>query len=289
MQYRKSVVALAVAVLALALIVGCQQGETPFPTEMPELESLDLQPGSEGMEYVVLKEGDGDSPQRGQTAVVHYRGWLKSGEEFDSSIQRDQPFEFPVGMRRVIKGWDLAVAEMKIGERRLVVIPSELGYGSRGAGGVIPPNATLVFAIELLEIKGEPQAEGEEGGGIASDMPDLSKLEWMAGPEGLSYSVLQEGEGRAIEQGETAVVHYTGWLENGKKFDSSRDRGQTFEFPLGGGRVIKGWDLGVGMMKLGDRYLLKLPHELAYGERGYPGAIPPRATLIFDVELIDAK
>ena len=106
-----------------------------------------------GLQYEDLVVGTGASPQAGQTAVVHYTGWLTNGTKFDSSVDRGQPFEFPVGRGQVIRGWDEGVATMKVGGKRKLTIPSDLGYGARGAGGVIPPNATLVFEVELLGIK----------------------------------------------------------------------------------------------------------------------------------------
>jgi peptidylprolyl isomerase len=107
---------------------------------------------SSGLQYVELEEGEGASPEKGQTVVVHYTGKLEDGTVFDSSRDRNRPFSFKLGAGQVIKGWDEGIASMKVGGRRRLIIPPELGYGSRGAGGVIPPNATLTFDVELLRI-----------------------------------------------------------------------------------------------------------------------------------------
>jgi peptidylprolyl isomerase len=111
---------------------------------------------SSGLQIIEVKEGAGASP-KGKTAVVHYTGWLydngAKGKKFDSSVDRNEPFEFPVGAGRVIKGWDEGVATMKVGGKRTLIVPPALGYGARGAGGVIPPNATLMFDVELLGVK----------------------------------------------------------------------------------------------------------------------------------------
>jgi peptidylprolyl isomerase len=111
----------------------------------------------DGLEIIDLKVGTGASPKTGQTVVVHYTGWLyvngKKGNKFDSSVDRGQPFEFPIGKQQVIAGWDEGVATMKIGGKRTLIIPPALGYGAHGAGGVIPPNATLIFDVELLGVK----------------------------------------------------------------------------------------------------------------------------------------
>ena len=108
-----------------------------------------------------LSPGSGAEIKSGQTALVHYTGWLydaaapeNKGKKFDSSVDRGEPFEFPIGQGRVIPGWDEGVATMKVGGKRTLIIPPALGYGARGAGGVIPPNATLIFDVELLDVKG---------------------------------------------------------------------------------------------------------------------------------------
>ena len=111
-----------------------------------------------GLQITDSKVGTGATPKTGQTCVMHYTGWLyqngAKGQKFDSSVDRGQPFEFPIGVKRVIAGWDEGVATMQVGGKRTLIIPPELGYGARGAGGVIPPNATLIFEVELLDVKG---------------------------------------------------------------------------------------------------------------------------------------
>jgi FKBP-type peptidyl-prolyl cis-trans isomerase FkpA len=107
-----------------------------------------------GLKYEDLQEGDGDLAEAGHRVSVHYTGWLLDGDKFDSSVDRDQPFEFALGRGMVIRGWDEGVAGMRVGGKRRLTIPPQLGYGSRGAGGVIPPDATLVFDVELLAIAG---------------------------------------------------------------------------------------------------------------------------------------
>ncbi len=118
------------------------------------------QPGSaaevttaSGLKYVDVVVGTGREAAAGNLATVHYSGWLTNGKKFDSSVDRRDPFSFPIGAGQVIRGWDEGVAGMKVGGKRKLTIPPELGYGSRGAGGVIPPNATLVFDVELLEVR----------------------------------------------------------------------------------------------------------------------------------------
>lgn len=113
--------------------------------------------GDEGLKYEIIKEGKGATASPGQRVQVHYTGWLdqggKKGKKFDSSLDRGQPFVFGLGEGQVIRGWEEGVAGMKVGEKRTLFIPSALGYGSRGAGGAIPPNADLIFDVELLDVE----------------------------------------------------------------------------------------------------------------------------------------
>jgi peptidylprolyl isomerase len=204
---------------------------------------------------------------------VHYTGWLHDpaapngrGRKFDSSKDRGDPFEFDLDAGMVIRGWDEGVQGMQVGGTRVLTIPPELGYGARGAGGVIPPNATLVFEVELLPTPERPS---------------------------LQMTDVVQGTGATAEAGQSVTVHYTGWLfdesapqQRGRKFDSSKDRGDPFEFDLGAGMVIQGWDQGVQGMKVGGTRVLVIPAHLGYGARGAGGVIPPNATLVFEVDLL---
>ncbi len=136
-------------------------GETREETTLAEAEEIKQQEIAQmteitpsGLQYEILTQAEGDaaSPQTGRRVNVHYTGWLTDGTKFDSSVDRGQPFSFILGVGQVIKGWDEGVASMKVGEKRKLTIPAELAYGSRGAGSMIPPNATLVFEVELLGI-----------------------------------------------------------------------------------------------------------------------------------------
>ena len=108
---------------------------------------------SSGLLYFILNEGNGDKPKQGSNVSVHYSGYLLDGTKFDSSYDRGQPITFPIGAGRVIKGWDEGIALLSVGSKAKFIIPSHLAYGERGAGGVIPPNATLIFEVELVDVK----------------------------------------------------------------------------------------------------------------------------------------
>ncbi|MDM8518954.1 FKBP-type peptidyl-prolyl cis-trans isomerase [Anaerolineales bacterium HSG6] len=117
------------------------------------MDEADYTTTESGLKYYDFEVGEGDNPTSGQPVAVHYTGWLEDGTRFDSSLLRGDPFVFPVGDGRVIPGWDEGVASMKVGGKRQLVIPSDLAYGEDGAGGVIPPDATLIFEVELIELQ----------------------------------------------------------------------------------------------------------------------------------------
>ncbi len=140
----------AIILLTAILVVGCSSGPRTYPGEPTTMEKKSL---PSGLSYMEIKEGTGEQARAGQQVTVHYTGYLTNGQKFDSSVDRGKPFTFTLGTGQVIKGWDQGVEGMKVGEKRKLIIPPDLGYGSRGAAGVIPPNAELVFDVELLGVK----------------------------------------------------------------------------------------------------------------------------------------
>lgn len=230
-----------------------------------------------GLKYVIWKKGDGEKAEAGDNVSVNYDGRLLDGSQFDSSYKRGKPFSFPLGAGRVIKGWDEGIAYLNVGDSATLIIPSELGYGSMDRPN-IPANSTLVFHVELEDVKKIVKPEPY----------DVAGKDTIFKGSGLKYIKLNETDGKAVTAGATVAVHYTGYLLDGTIFDSSISRGEPISFPIGQGRVIKGWDEGIAYLKVGEKARLIIPSELGYGSRAM-GPIPANATLIFDVELVDVK
>lgn len=230
-----------------------------------------------GLKYVITHEGNGERAKAGDNVQVHYTGKLTNDTVFDSSVKRGQPFGFKLGVGQVIKGWDEGVALLNVGDKAVFTIPSDLAYGANGAGGIIGPNETLIFEVELLSIISPPKpfkVDGKDTTTTAS---------------GLKIIKLNATEGTQAAANRMVSVHYSGYLLNGKMFDSSVERNQPFNFALGQGKVIKGWDEGIALLKVGEKARLIIPSNLAYGANGAGGVIGPNETLIFDVELLGVQ
>jgi peptidylprolyl isomerase len=195
------------------------------------------------------------------TVKVDYTGTLTNGTVFGSSAG-NQPVEFVLGAQQGGPGWDQGLQGMKVGGKRTLTVPSELAYGAQGNGSTIPPNATLTFEIELLDVQPAPQVKIED---------------------------TKVGTGAEALPGKTISVMYTGTLTNGVVFDSSFKRNEPFTITLGAGQVIPGWEQGLQGMKVGGTRVLTIPSALAYGSQGAGSVIPPNATLIFQIELVDVK
>ncbi len=242
-----------------------------------DLNALKWQSADPGVSYADEKQGEGTAAVPGTKISLHYTGWLIQGRKFASSKDLGKPLETVLGANKLIKGWEIGLEGLKPGAVRWLRVSPSMGYGSK-AYASIPPNSTLLFRVEILTVKTDNE--------LAETMdffPDLASLKLQEGKDGLQYAIVKKGEGEPAKTGSKVRVHYTGFLANGTKFDSSRDRGEIFEFLLGGGRVIRGWDLGVEGMLPGEKRILVIPPGIGYGSRG-GGPIPPDATLVFVVE-----
>ena len=269
-----------ITVMSILLVVSCGKNDNEQVSNKTEVkeEIMNLKVGEEittesGLKYEVIKLGDGEKPNESDKVEVHYHGTLLDGTVFDSSVDRGEKIKF--GLNQVIKGWTEGLQLMPIGSKFKFTIPPELAYGSRATGS-IPANSTLIFEVELFNI---------EKAFVDTDFSLPGKEETTE--SGLRMIIHKKGSGDVAKAGQTVVVHYTGLLETGKKFDSSHDRGQPFSFKLGQGRVIKGWEEALALMKPGEKRTLIIPPELGYGER-QAGPIPPNSILIFEVELVKA-
>ena len=247
-----------------------------FPADVEKLKWREI---SKGLKAYDEKTGNGKPAVAGATLKTHYTGWLLSGRKFGSSKDMGKPLEVVLGNGKLIKGWEKGLDGMREGGVRWLRVAPAMGYGAT-AYTMIPSNSTLVFRVELVE--------SEVDSAVVAKMdffPDTTTLTLENGSEGLRYAIVKQGEGEPAKAGSVVHVHYTGWLTNGYKFDSSRDRDQEFVFPLGGGRVIRGWELGVAGMLPGEKRILIVPPGLGYGSRA-AGPIPAGSTLIFAVEYL---
>lgn len=250
------------------------EGLKPF-----DIKGKDTLTTASGLKYIVLNPNTAAlQAKNGDKVTVHYSGYLLDGKLFDSSVERGDPFKFQLGMGQVIKGWDEGIALLHKGEKAKLIIPYQLAYGESGTGP-IPAKANLVFDVELIDITEK----------VSAKPYDISGKEALTTASGLQYIIVKKGNGAKAETGKKVTVHYTGFLENGSVFDSSVERGDPIQFPLGQGRVIAGWEEGIALMNEGDKLRLIIPYNLAYGEAGRPPSIPAKAKLTFDVELINVQ
>jgi peptidylprolyl isomerase len=252
---------------------GVERKYTSKPVKKPVLVKM-----SQGMEYTIIAAGNGPAVQNGDRVSMLYTGKLTNDTIFDATSRRgNTPFKFKVGSRQVIAGWDSIISKLHGGDKVIMRIPPQYGYGAR-ANGAIPANSTLIFEAEVLEITPAPAQWSAKG------------KDTITTPSGLKIVYFEQyPDKQKPNVGQTVSVHYSGFNTDGSPFDSSVERGQPFSFTLGKGQVIKGWDEGIGMLRVGEKAKLIVPYNLAYGDAGRPPMIPARATLIFDVELISVK
>jgi peptidylprolyl isomerase len=269
-----------IALFSVVFIFGCSNN--------PDSVTL-----KSGLKYNDVKVGTGAEAKNGDLIEVHFKGWIvkdssdlfgdwsvdstKKADLIADSYAMNQPMKFVLGTESFIKGSEEGIVGMKAGGQRAIVVPSNLAYGPQGMGP-IPPNTSIKVLIELVSTKEA----------VVAKMWDVDSTLFKVTASGLKYAIIQEGEGELVGKEKQATVHYSGFLLDGTKFDSSVERDEPFTFVVGVGQVIPGWDEGVQLMKKGSKARFIVPANLAYGDRDL-GKIPPNSTLIFDIEVLDVK
>jgi len=254
--------------------------QNPIKIEPYNTKGKDTITTESGLQYIIVSKGSpkNSKAQKGDIVTVDYTGYFKNGKIFDSSIKRRKPFRTIVGEGRVIRGWDEGLQLMRAGDKYRFIIPYHLAYGQRKRGG-IPAKSDLIFDIEMLKVRKMIKVEAF----------DTKGKDTITTKSGLKIIKVKTTKGQQTSKGKNVSVHYTGYLSNGEMFDSSVKRDEPIHFPVGVRKVIKGWDEALLMMRKGEKYRLIIPPALAYGAKGAAGVIPPNATLIFDIELLDIK
>jgi peptidylprolyl isomerase len=256
-------------------LLDVTEGVRPF-----DVKGKDTIKTASGLKYIMVKENkSGEQAVSGTKVVAQYSAFFMDGKMFDSSVDRNQPLKANIGKGQLFAGLEEGISMMRKGEKARFIIPSKLAFGEKG-NGPIPANADIIFDIELQDVQKV----------VAPVLYDIKGLEAKKTASGLTYyEVKKSGSPVKAEAGKTVKVHYSGYLADGKMFDSSVERGEPIEFELGHGMVIAGWEEGIALMSVGDKFRLVIPYFLAYGEAGRAPIIPAKADLTFDVELVEVK
>jgi peptidylprolyl isomerase len=263
----------------------------------------------EGLRYRIDVRGSGDYPEPGDYVMINYIGRLLDGTEFDSS--EEEPFVFQLGYRQVIKGWEFGVPLFQVGSKGTLYLPPNLGFGSVGAGKIVPPNSALIYDIEVLQIMDEEsydeymealdereriefeQAQQEQlltDNRIINTYARENKIKVKRLASGVSYAFKKKGKGKRPQEGDRVRIHYEGFLTDGTQFDSSYDRKKTFDFTIGQGKVIQGLEEAIKFFKKGSTGWVLIPSKYAYGpmeidENGI--FIPANSVLAFKIKVVD--
>jgi len=275
-------------VVATLLLSGCDGNSTrnsiladgagPMDADAPD----EFTTTESGLQYRVLRKGDGETPTLRDSAVVHFAGWLNSGHIFETSYNSKQPITLPMTSEdgRLI-GRTQGLLYVAEGGMIELIVPGDLGYGQRGLTPTIPPNAPLHYLFELVEVIPAPEP-------VEPGLPDSDAVEeFTTTDSGLKYRILRKGTGDKPAATDSVEVHYKGWLDDGTEFESSYERGVPDSFLLE--NVIDGWTEGLQYVSEGGMIELEIPTDLGYGSEGKGSKIPANATLHFSIELLDIQ
>jgi len=267
--------------------------------------NITIEPTESGLYYIEKNKGNGRLPAPGDMLQVHFTVGLIDGMQLFSSYSQ-QPIDVEFGKPFDTKGFDEALGYMRKGSKATIIVHSSLAFDSVGRAQMIPPYTSLVYELELMGIRSlaevqaeraakakaeelqKEQAKISEAGKISKYIRD-NKINVAPSESGLYYIETLAGTGMKAEAGKSVKVHYTLYNIEGKKLQSSKDMDKPFEFVLGQGQVIKGWDEGIAYMKAGGKATLLVPSVIAYGANQRGADIPPYSPLVFEVELLEVK
>jgi peptidylprolyl isomerase len=251
------------------------EGIKPF-----DVKGKDTVTTASGLKFILVSPNKtGEQAVNGSKVTANYSAFFMDGKMFDSSIERGQPLKANIGKGQLFTGLEEGLSMMRKGEKARMIIPSKLAFGDKG-NGPIPANTDIIFDIELTDVQKV----------VPPVKYDIKGIEGKKTASGITYyEIKKSNSGVKAEAGKTVKVHYSGYLADGTMFDSSVERGEPIEFPLGQAYVIQGWEEGIALMEQGDKLRLIIPYFLAYGEAGRPPMIPAKADLTFDVELVEVK
>jgi len=229
-----------------------------------------------GLQVTEVVEGEGELPGKGDILKLRYTGWYLDGEMFDSTDKLDGPAAVRFGRGDLLPGLEEGVATMRKGGKRILVFPPELAFGKEGRPGVVPPDKWVKFEVELVDIEPGPPpiAPWNDAG-----------MEIITTNTGLQIIEFAIGEGDFPKVGDTVVVSYSGFLDDGTLFDTTYHNNAPVEFVLEADHLIPGWVEALLTMRVGGQRKIIVPPFLGYGAKGYGKSVPPNATLVYDIEL----
>ncbi|MCX6307023.1 MAG: FKBP-type peptidyl-prolyl cis-trans isomerase [Bacteroidetes bacterium] len=300
-----SVIHFYITMLSIDSPASMMQKEEESLKKYIEEKKIAISPAASGLYFIETLAGKGAKIDSGVWVKAHFSVSLIDGKQVFSTQERGEPMEFEFGKKFDTPGFEEGVSKMLKGGKATFIVPSKIAFGETGRGAMVPPYSTVIYNVEIVDIQSKADHDKQaaekkktEGAKLETNKKQEGELmkkylvdhKITAKPtaSGLIYVEKVKGTGAKAAAGKKVKVHYTGTLLNGTKFDSSRDRNEPFEFVLGQGQVIKGWDEGIAMMNVGGKATLVIPSNIAYGERDM-GQIPPYSTLVFDVELMDVK
>ena len=276
-----------------------QQKEKPLIDGYIKDNNVKTAPDSNGVYYISVKKGRGKDLKAGYYAKLNLKINLLDNPAaiYDSWLNNNgEGIEYMIGTGYFGLGFDLSLANSRIGDSYKLLVPSSMAFGARGAEGIVPPYSPLLYTVEVLDMYSEDEyntmrkkkAEKMQ----ADEKKEIAKyvkshgIDAVADEDGIYKQIIKPGDGEAVRIGDNVSVHYTGYLLDGTKFDSSYDRKEPFNFSVGTGSVIPGWDKGVSTMKVGEKAVFIIPSALAYGSQGSGGVIPPNSPLVFEIEVV---